>query len=64
MLSKALVPVDGEQTVIAKMKSLRTNGALLKDLVAALNDDLQANPTRNGRPWQISTVAAILKRAA
>jgi hypothetical protein len=36
----------------------------LKDIVAALNDDLQANPTRNGRPWQISTVAAILKRAA
>jgi DNA invertase Pin-like site-specific DNA recombinase len=63
-LSKALVPIDTEQAVIAKMRSLRAGGALLKDIVAALNDDLQANPTRNGRPWQISTVAAILKRAA
>jgi len=63
-LSKALVPVDIEQAVIARMRSLRSNGALLKDIVAALNDDLQANPTRTGRPWAISTVAAILKRAA
>jgi hypothetical protein len=46
------------------MRSLRASGALLKDIVAPLNDDLNTNPTRNGRPWQISTVAAILKRAA
>lgn len=55
-----LIEIPEEQAVIATMLRLREKGAMLKDIVAHLNAANVA--TRNGNEWQISTVAAILKR--
>jgi DNA invertase Pin-like site-specific DNA recombinase len=56
----SLVEVKDEQKVIKTILAMRAKGALLKDVVAHLND--ASVPTRNGNEWQISTVAAIVKR--
>jgi DNA invertase Pin-like site-specific DNA recombinase len=56
----ALVPIEEELAVIATMQKLRAKGTMLKDIVAKLN--ARGIETRNGNEWQISTVAAILKR--
>jgi len=58
----SLVEIAEEQAVIAMMRSMRARGSMLKDIVARLNARKVA--TRNGNEWQLSTVAAILKRAA
>jgi DNA invertase Pin-like site-specific DNA recombinase len=60
--NKALVEIEAEQRVIREIVAMRARGVLLKDVVADLNE--RGVPTRNGQqPWQLSTVAAIAKRA-
>ena len=56
----SLVEIAAEQAVIAKMLEMRSKGTMLKDIASYLN--ARGVATRNGGSWQISTVAAILKR--
>ena len=56
----ALVAVPSEQKIITSILKMRSNGAMLREIVSYLNDN--GLETRNGGLWQISTVAAILKR--
>jgi DNA invertase Pin-like site-specific DNA recombinase len=58
--NKRLVEIAEEQAVIATILEMRAKGTMLKDIAALLN--AREIATRKGNEWQISTVAAILKR--
>jgi DNA invertase Pin-like site-specific DNA recombinase len=59
-----LVEVADEQTIIARMKRLRTRGKgkTYRAIAEALN--AEGIPAKNGGPWQHTAVRAVLVRAA
>ncbi len=57
-----LVPNESEQTVIADIRTMRSNGRTLKQIAAALTE--RGIPTKTGKSncWTHQAVARILKR--
>ena len=53
-----LVPIDAEQSTIARIKELRTEGASLRAIAATL--EAEGRPTRRGGHWQPTVLAKIL----
>jgi site-specific DNA recombinase len=53
-----LVPVDEEQSIIARIKLLRANGLSLRRIAGALNEDNIV--TKQGNRWFAQTVADVL----
>lgn len=52
----------GEATIVARMRTLRDQGASYRKIARAL--DAEGLPPRSGRPWCGSTIRRILNRAA
>ena len=59
---KMLVPLPDEQNAIQLMKELRATGETLRDIAAELNH--RGIQTKEGKPWQHTTINGILARAA
>jgi hypothetical protein len=52
---------EGEAAIVEKIQAMDGEGATLRAIAKALNDD--SIPTRAGAPWAAGTVAKILRRA-
>lgn len=57
---RVLVPVESEQTVIAKMVALRSEGLSFSQVVQRLN--AEQVPARRGGPWRVNGVRNALMR--
>jgi len=57
-----LEPDAVEQTALAEIRRLRSEGAAMRKIAVALNQ--RAYRTRRGTPWRLESVARILKGAA
>jgi site-specific DNA recombinase len=57
----ALVPVDAEQAVIARIRLMSTNGCSLRRIAAVLN--AEGIPTKQGRQWAAQTVSDVLSNS-
>lgn len=58
---ETLVPLETEQAVIARIRSLQAAGCSLRKIAAALNAD--GIPTKQGRQWAAQTVSDVLRNS-
>lgn len=59
---RLLEPIAAERATVARMVELRSNGATFRQIAATLTTEKHA--TRRGKPWQHTSVRAVLSRAA
>jgi len=55
-----LEPDSTEQTALAKIRRLRSQGTILRGIAAALNH--RAFRTRRGTAWRLESVARVVKQ--